>query len=129
MKAIRRASGILCLLLAGQVSGAENVIEDEGVGMTREELEFVVGRWTPQMQKAAAVDRGDRLELLNLMMINKKKREKEVKQKSKRENQDRRDKARWWRIPSTMHVKSWDVSRRKSSGDVIGWETCSGPRC
>ncbi len=72
MKVIRRASGILCLLLAGQVSGAENVIEDEGVGMTREELEFVVGRWTPQMQKAAAVDRGDRLELLNLMMVNKK---------------------------------------------------------
>ncbi len=57
MKAIRRASGILCLLLAGQVSGAENVIEDEGVGMTREELEFVVQRWTPQMQRAAAVDR------------------------------------------------------------------------
>jgi parvulin-like peptidyl-prolyl isomerase len=40
--------------------------------MTREELEFVVRHWTPQMQKAAAVDRGDRLELLNMALVNKK---------------------------------------------------------
>ena len=60
-----------CLLLA-QVSVAQNVIEDQGVGMSREELEYIVKYWTPQMQEAAATDLGDRLELLNLALSAKK---------------------------------------------------------
>jgi parvulin-like peptidyl-prolyl isomerase len=51
---------------------AETVIEDQGVSMSREELEHWVQLWTPQMQKAAAVDRGDRIELLNMALVAKK---------------------------------------------------------
>lgn len=72
MKSIYQVGWLLCLMAISHVGGAETVIEDEGVGMTREELEFVVRHWTPQMQKAAAVDRGDRLELLNMALTTKK---------------------------------------------------------
>ena len=53
-------------------ASAQNVIEDEGVGMSMEELEVLVEHWTPNMQQAAANDPGDRIELLNLALANKK---------------------------------------------------------
>jgi len=60
------------LLFASMLSWAEIVVKDQGVSMTKEELQFVVKNWTPDMQKAAANDPGDRLELLNLALSNKK---------------------------------------------------------
>jgi peptidyl-prolyl cis-trans isomerase C len=51
---------------------AQSVIHDDGVGFDRAEMERVVASWTPQMQQAAANDLGDRLELLNLSLANKK---------------------------------------------------------
>ncbi|MFT5709808.1 MAG: peptidyl-prolyl cis-trans isomerase C [Halioglobus sp.] len=48
------------------------VIEDEGVTISQQELEQLVLRWTPQMRKAAAIDVGDRLELINIALIAKK---------------------------------------------------------
>ena len=60
------------VLLLGAPGWAQNVIEDQGVGMTAEELEFIVKYWTPQMQEVAAVDLGDRYELLNMALANKK---------------------------------------------------------
>ncbi len=68
-----KISIILSLLyLFAQVSAAQNIIEDGGVGMSREELEFIVKNWTPQMQEAAATDPGDRIELLNMTLAAKK---------------------------------------------------------
>lgn len=62
---------VLVLLLGSQASG-QNVIEDQGVGMTAQELEYIVKYWTPQMRESAATDMGDRFELLNMAMANKK---------------------------------------------------------
>jgi peptidyl-prolyl cis-trans isomerase C len=68
------SSFMLTLLLAiGSVTAqAQNVLEDNGVGMSREELEQVVARWTSQMQEAAANSNGDRLELLSKALVSKK---------------------------------------------------------
>ena len=62
----------LLFLLPGTGVFGQNVIEDEGVGMTAQELEYIVKYWTPQMQQSAAIDVGDRYELLNMAMANKK---------------------------------------------------------
>ena len=51
---------------------AEIVLEDNGVSVSEGELEFIVSRWTEPMQRAAADDLGDRLELLNKVIILKK---------------------------------------------------------
>ena len=51
---------------------AAPVIEDQGVSMSREELERVVDRLPDNMKQAAADDVGDRLEMLNQAMTNKK---------------------------------------------------------
>ena len=51
---------------------SQNIIEDNGVGMTQEEVEQIIKRWTPQMRRAAANDPGDRLELLNIALTGKK---------------------------------------------------------
>ena len=61
-----------CLGLLSQSLLAQSVIEDQGVGMSREELEQVVQRWPEEMQRAAANDLGDRMELLNQALANKK---------------------------------------------------------
>jgi hypothetical protein len=64
---------VLSLLLSfAQASASQDIIEDGGVGMSREELEFIVKNWTPQMQEAAATDPGDRIELLNMTLAAKK---------------------------------------------------------
>ncbi len=69
---------VLKLLLLGvpvlsfAATGAEYILEDTGISMTQQELAFIVSNWTPQMQQAAAHDAGDRLELLNRALANKK---------------------------------------------------------
>ena len=55
-----------------QATFAAPVIEDQGVSMSREELEQVVDGWPDNMKQAAADDVGDRLEMLNQAMTNKK---------------------------------------------------------
>jgi len=50
----------------------EYVIEDQGVGMSLEELGYLVQYWSTDMQAAAANDRGDRIELLNMSLSAKK---------------------------------------------------------
>jgi peptidyl-prolyl cis-trans isomerase C len=51
---------------------AQVVIEDQGVSMTLEEMKQVIERWSPEMRSSAANDLGDRMELLNIAMVNKK---------------------------------------------------------
>jgi peptidyl-prolyl cis-trans isomerase C len=63
---------LLGLVMVGTELKAQNIIEDNGVGMTRQELEQWINLWTPQMKKAAAIDRGDRIELLNMALASKK---------------------------------------------------------
>lgn len=60
------------LLTSLSIYANDYVLEDTGIGMTRQELEFVVKHWTPQMQQAAADDAGDRIELLNRALASKK---------------------------------------------------------
>ena len=64
-------SGILALG-ACSAAFAQNVVEDGGFGLSYDELEYIVQQWTPQMQQSAADDVGDRLELLNVALANKK---------------------------------------------------------
>ena len=45
---------IFLLVALSPLLRAETVIEDQGVSMSREELEHWIQLWTPQMQKAAA---------------------------------------------------------------------------
>jgi hypothetical protein len=59
------------ILTASSLAG-EYVIEDDGVGMSLQELTELVKYWTPEMQQAAANDRGDSIELLNMALANKK---------------------------------------------------------
>ncbi|GAB5452703.1 MAG: hypothetical protein Hals2KO_30310 [Halioglobus sp.] len=51
---------------------AEDIISDGGISLSREEVEFIVKNWPSQMQKAGAVDVGDRIELLNRAVVDKK---------------------------------------------------------
>ncbi len=62
-------AGSLCLSTGAL---AQNVIEDQGVGMSLQELEILVKHWPPNMQQAAAGDAGDRIELLSMALANKK---------------------------------------------------------
>ena len=62
-------AGTFCLL-TGAV--AQNVIEDQGVSMSMQELEVLVKHWPPNMQQAAAGDAGHRIELLSMALANKK---------------------------------------------------------
>ncbi len=59
-------------LLLSVAALAQNVVEDDGVGLTYGELEYIVSQWPKNMQQAAAQDAGDRLELLNMVMVVKK---------------------------------------------------------
>ena len=63
---------VISFTLVTPVLWAQAVIEDRGVGMERDELEQVIDRWPGEMKRAAANDLGDRLELLNIAMANKK---------------------------------------------------------
>ncbi len=53
-------------------AAARDVVEDQGVGLSSEELAFIVKSWGPDMQQAAANDAGDRIELLNMALASKK---------------------------------------------------------
>ena len=63
---------LLASLMLANPGVAEDVIRDGDVGISRAELEYIVRNWSPAMQDAAARDVGDRLELLNLALANKK---------------------------------------------------------
>lgn len=62
----------LSLIFSGAVTAEDFAIEDQGVGMSVTELEVLVAAWTPDMREAALNDRGDLLELLNIMLAAKK---------------------------------------------------------
>ncbi|QFU76700.1 hypothetical protein EY643_14135 [Halioglobus maricola] len=47
-------------------------LQDGDTVITEQELAYLVSTWTPQMRTVATEDEGDRLELLNLMMANKR---------------------------------------------------------
>lgn len=71
---LANAFAVLCAVFCVSVGaiGEENIIEDQGVGLSREELEALVNFWPPDMKSAAANNLGDRLELLNIALANKK---------------------------------------------------------
>jgi parvulin-like peptidyl-prolyl isomerase len=48
------------------------ILEDGGVSISYDELAYLVNGWTQQMRDAAIQDPGDRLELLNLALANKR---------------------------------------------------------
>lgn len=52
--------------------GQTIVVRDGDVTLTQEELAFRVAGWTEQMRNSAIADTGDRLELINLVLANKK---------------------------------------------------------
>jgi parvulin-like peptidyl-prolyl isomerase len=62
----------IAVIAWSQTTLASVVIEDQGVSMSREELERTVQQWPQEMQRAAANDTGNRLEMLNQAMTNKK---------------------------------------------------------
>ena len=59
---------LLCLVISHSAH-AQIVVEDDGVSVSRGELEYLVGNWPSQMQRAAANDEGDRFELLNKVIM------------------------------------------------------------
>lgn len=69
---LSRLLPLLALLLFPAALQAQVVVEDEGVTISRPELEQLLKRWTPQMLQSAADDEGDRLELLNSALVSKK---------------------------------------------------------
>jgi peptidyl-prolyl cis-trans isomerase C len=64
--------GFLFFCLQSLTLADDVVLADEGVSISSSELSYIVSRWTDQMQKSAANDVGDRLELLNVALYNKK---------------------------------------------------------
>jgi hypothetical protein len=72
MKLISKALLFGCIAYVAVSAAAKEVVEDQGVGLSREELEYIVKLWSPDMQQAAANDAGDRIELLNMALANKK---------------------------------------------------------
>ena len=68
----RRLVAFFFLSLAQLPVQAEVVLEHDDVSVDRAEFDYVVSLWPAQMQQAAANDEGDRLELLNRMLVAKK---------------------------------------------------------
>jgi hypothetical protein len=62
---------VICFTAMGSLA-EDYVIEDDGVGLSQQELTQLIKYWTPEMQQAAAKDRGDRIELLNMSLSAKK---------------------------------------------------------
>lgn len=82
-KLLMGAACLLCLSLANAEAvrpaeeasndiPADMVFFDNGVGMTKDELEQVIKYWTPEMRQAAANDVGDRFELISMSLASKK---------------------------------------------------------
>ncbi len=63
---------LFALALPAFANAQQVVVEDEGVKLSAEELAHHVSKWSPQMREAALDDDGDRLELVNMVMMNKK---------------------------------------------------------
>lgn len=63
---------VLALVFAPAISFAETVVSDQGVEISEEEIRQIISRWPPEMRKAAANDDGERLELLNSALANRK---------------------------------------------------------
>ncbi|KZX55064.1 hypothetical protein A3709_08705 [Halioglobus sp. HI00S01] len=67
---------LLVLLSANTTASPQQdnpvAVQDGDVVITEQELAYLVTTWTGQMRSVAAEDEGDRLELLNLMMANKR---------------------------------------------------------
>jgi peptidyl-prolyl cis-trans isomerase C len=61
------------VFLVAQGSWADEYIVTDGpVGLTYQEMEYAVSQWTDQMRGVAVQDEGDRLELVNLVLANRK---------------------------------------------------------
>lgn len=70
---LMRALSLTYLIFSASVLASEQyVVQDGDVGLTREELEYLLTLWTPDMRESAIKDTGDRLELLNMALANKK---------------------------------------------------------
>jgi peptidyl-prolyl cis-trans isomerase C len=72
MKIFRKIFFFLPLLLAVSAVAQDSVVEDGSVIISDKEFEYLVTRWTPQMRDVAVQDQGDRLELINMALANKK---------------------------------------------------------
>lgn len=74
MNSLFRGLGLaLCLVwVTGPALGQDVVISDDGVTMSRAELEYIVSKWKPDMQQGAANNLSARFELLNLAFASKK---------------------------------------------------------
>ena len=60
------------LLFVGGALGQDTVIQDGEVAISDKEFEYLVSQWTKQMRESAIADNGDKLELINLTLANKK---------------------------------------------------------
>ncbi|MFK8046793.1 MAG: peptidylprolyl isomerase [Halioglobus sp.] len=72
MKFYRNLIVLIVAFSISSIASGQNVLEDKDVGITQEELEYIVKYWTPDMREAAANNLGDRLELLNRALTSKK---------------------------------------------------------
>ncbi len=73
MNVLKKILGALLLVMfVHPAMGENNVVQDGEFALSESELTYLVSRWTKQMRDSAIQDAGDRLELLNLSLANKK---------------------------------------------------------
>lgn len=60
------------IVCASSFAQAKDVIVDDGISISHAEFEQLVSRWSAEMRESAASDHGDRLELINIALMNKK---------------------------------------------------------
>lgn len=74
MKRVKFISMVAAALVAfsAQLSAQSVVVSDGEVRLSEEELAYRVKGWTAQMRESAIADTGDRLELINMELVNKK---------------------------------------------------------
>ncbi|MEH6585329.1 MAG: peptidylprolyl isomerase [Halioglobus sp.] len=65
-------TAVLQLALITAAFAQSPIVQDEGIVISDKEFEYLVTRWTKQMRDVAIQDEGDRLELINLALANKK---------------------------------------------------------
>ena len=63
---------VISILAAPVQLLAETVMSDQGVSISKQELEYIVSQWPSDAQRGAADDLGARMELLNSAMTDKK---------------------------------------------------------
>ncbi len=70
---MRRILGVFFFFFSAPLlAQGEVVLEHDGVSVDRAELDYIIEGWTDQMQQSAVNDDGDRLELLNRLLVGKK---------------------------------------------------------